>query len=128
MDSFPLSDNMATFKKSYTFSSRSGQTCHTNHDSPFTIIDGSYVIGIDPESTEEDLIKWQVDLDYDILSLVSNVDGSVIAVLTDDETLTLLRGRDGTVLVTKQIKPDSTEKSKNMTLPPCFHCFITYMS
>ena len=48
--------------------------------------------------------KWQTSLDNEVVTVASNDDGSVIASATGTH-VSLLKGRDGSILATRQIVP-----------------------
>lgn len=62
------------------------------------------------ERHESTGLSWETSLaPHLVTQIVSNRDGSILAAATDHGTVSLLRGSDGRVLVTRQVSQTSTE-------------------
>lgn len=110
---------MASLKELYTYTRSSNSNVDLSCDSPCAIVDGKCVIGRSKsglsESTtnESSFVKWQTQVNGDVSRLASTADGSVFAVSTEDQILSLMRARDGRILVSRSIKPKTNEKGKH---------------
>lgn len=71
---------------------------------------GRCVVGTSPSLPNDKTIRWQTKFDNEIVALDSNNDGSVIASATKTH-VSLMKGRDGSILATRQIASDRTRTS-----------------
>ena len=81
---------------------------------PHAISDDSRVFGTKTKITSPgdsgDLVRWETDMNADVSKLVTTENGDVIAILTSDQSLSILRGSDGTILVSRDIGPKRYEE------------------
>ncbi len=102
-------ETMASLKELYTFARSSNSNVDVTCDSSCAIVDGKYVIG--RTTNESSFVKWQTQVNGDVSRLTSTADGSVLAVSTEDQViLSLMRARDGKILVSRSIKPKANEE------------------
>ncbi len=121
----------ATVRKFYSSPRHSPQNVDTSHDTPYAVSDGCYVVGTHPHltltSNENEangcFIKWKTSFNDEISRLVSTADGSIIAVTTMAQSLSLIRGGNGDVLASRSIRPkvhEQGKKKKILSLRPLF--------
>jgi hypothetical protein len=103
---------MASFQEVQSISRQ--ETWEMTSGSPHAIADGSIVSGIKEDSCTATLIKWQTDVDDAVSWVISTSDGSVVVVSTIEQRLSILRGCDGAVLVTRNIAPKLNESGMHL--------------
>ena len=106
---------MATLRKLYSSSRQYHHRVNTSNGNAFARSDGCTVIGIDPHLASNGVDRWKTKFNDEISSIVSTFDGSIIAVTTVDQALSLVKGCNGGVLATRSVKPRlSGEGKKNI--------------
>ncbi len=79
---------------------------------PHAISDGFSVIGtkISAISDSNNLVRWERNMNDDVSKIVTTKKGNVIVSLTRDRSLSILRGVDGTILISRNVGPKSHEE------------------
>ncbi len=80
----------------------------------YAVAHGTAVLGTyggDNEYESSGWIKWMTDLEFPVAEVASNWNGSIIAASTTDGSVSILRGADGEVLVTKSISSNSNDRN-----------------
>ena len=71
---------------------------------------GTAVLGTHESSADSYWIKWATDLKYQVTEVASNHDGSIIAASTTDGSVSILRGNDGEIIMTKSISSNNEDE------------------
>ena len=85
---------------------QNSNTDYNNSQSSHTSLGGD-TQNSNNDNSDTEIIKWRTPLpqNQQITTLTSNNDGSIIAIITSNNEVSLLKGCDGSILATRQIGP-----------------------
>ena len=91
---------------------------------PRVIADGSRVLGMNVNASSEtnNLVRWETNMKVEVSKLATTNNGGVVAVMTNDQFLSILRGMDGLALVSRNIEAKGHEEGGELVISMLTSC------
>lgn len=85
---------------------------------PRVIADGSRVLGMNVNASSEtsNLVRWETNMKVEVSKLATTNNGDVVAVMTNDQSLSILRGMDGATLVSRNIEAKGHDEGGKLVI------------